>query len=431
MIAIEDKPTIPELRFPIFDGDWNKKRLGRCAIKIGSGVTPKGGSAVYLNQGIPLIRSQNVINDRLEYQDIAYISEAVHRGMIGSEVYPKDVLLNITGASIGRSCVVPKTLPTANVNQHVCIIRLTTGYLPEFLQAYLSSWRGQKQIYQAQAGGGREGLNFQNIGSFHIHFPEKSEQIKIASFLGAVDEKLEKLRRKRELLTDYKRGMMQQIFSQQIRFKSDDGSEFPEWEEKKFGDVYEWINTNSLSREMLSYEEGSIQNIHYGDIHKKFKSQFYQENEIIPYIRPEAISNDFDETAFCTVGDLVIADASEDYADIGKAVEIISVKPQSLLAGLHTFIARPNKTDVVAGFSGYMFKSENMRKQIMRIAQGISVLGISKPNISKLFINLPHPNEQRKIADFFFAIDRKISAVSDQYTHMEAFKKGLLQKMFV
>ena len=102
-------------------------KLGDICQKIGSGSTPKGGREVYLDSGIPIIRSQNVLNGILDMKDVAYISKEQHQKMKGTWVHPNDILLNITGASIGRSCVVPEDIQTANVNQHVCIIRLKNG----------------------------------------------------------------------------------------------------------------------------------------------------------------------------------------------------------------------------------------------------------------------------------------------------------------
>ena len=152
--------------------------------------------------------------------------------------------------------------------------------------------------------------------------------------------------------------------------------------------------------------------------------------EEVPYINDEILVSNLAQEDFCKIGDLVIADASEDYADIGKAVEIVEVEPSKLVAGLHCFIARP-KEKMIVGYSGYLVQSEDARKQIKRIAQGVSVLGISKTNLEN--INLPYPciEEQEKIADFLTAIDQKIEAVARQVDRTEQFKKGLLQKMFV
>ncbi|NGZ69215.1 hypothetical protein G6Z92_20240 [Vibrio aestuarianus subsp. cardii] len=126
---------------------WDLKNLGRLATKIGSGVTPKGGSNAYKPSGIPLIRSQNVLWGNVDLSDVAYIDEDQHAKMKGSIVYKNDVLLNITGASIGRSAV--SHLNEANVNQHVCIIR-SDALEPEYLKNFLLSFYGQKQIQEKE-----------------------------------------------------------------------------------------------------------------------------------------------------------------------------------------------------------------------------------------------------------------------------------------
>ncbi len=186
----------PKLRFKEFDGNCTLNKIGDIASKVGSGSTPRGGAEAYTSEGIIFIRSQNVNNDRLLLNDVAYIPDETHNKMLGSKVIANDILLNITGASIGRSCVVPHDFIEANVNQHVCIIR-TPNDDPVFVQSFLSSENGQNAIQAKQAGGGREGLNFQAIRSIDFHFPpSKPEQTKIASFLSAVDEKISQLTQK-------------------------------------------------------------------------------------------------------------------------------------------------------------------------------------------------------------------------------------------
>jgi type I restriction enzyme S subunit len=101
---------------------WEVKKLKHLVTKVGSGITPKGGSENYLTEGIPLIRSQNIYTDGLRMEDVAFISEETHRSMSGSKVFSGDVLLNITGASIGRTYFVEESMGEANVNQHVCFI---------------------------------------------------------------------------------------------------------------------------------------------------------------------------------------------------------------------------------------------------------------------------------------------------------------------
>ena len=178
--------SVPEIRFKGFTDDWEQRKLGDITVKIGSGKTPSGGKSAYVENGIPLIRSQNVNGDKVDFADIVFIDEATDESMANSRVYTNDVLLNITGASIGRSAVY-KGLESANVNQHVCIIRPTEGYQPDFIQLNLSSDNGQKQIDASQAGGGREGLNFQEIGKMQFSFPSLNEQKHIGRYFNNFD----------------------------------------------------------------------------------------------------------------------------------------------------------------------------------------------------------------------------------------------------
>lgn len=134
----------------------------------------------------------------------------------------------------------------------------------EFFLLFFLRKRGKYLLGLASPGGaGRNKTLGQNeFSNLNVVFPGIEEQQKIAAFLGSVDDKLNKLRRKRELLETWKRGLMKKIFSQQLRFNQDDGAAFPDWEEKKLSDVFDWVKTNSLSREMLTDEKGDIQNIH-------------------------------------------------------------------------------------------------------------------------------------------------------------------------
>lgn len=177
----ELKPTDFE-----FIGDvpkhWKVERLKFVLNKIGSGVTPKGGSAIYLDTGIPLIRSQNVYNDGLYFSDIACITQAIHDDMSGSKVLKGDVLLNITGASIGR-CYYYNLDDEANVNQHVCILRHNHLMTTNFLYYLMISEVGQSQIFSGFKGSGREGLGNEAIKVFRIPLPKTKEQKEIADYL--------------------------------------------------------------------------------------------------------------------------------------------------------------------------------------------------------------------------------------------------------
>lgn len=160
---------------------WEVKRLRRLATKFGSGVTPKGGASSYTTDGVIFLRSQNIHFDGLRLQDVARIPRATHEAMKGTHVRACDVLLNITGASIGRACAVPVAFAdNANVNQHVCIIRVKRDELvPEFLAATISTPVMQREIRFEQNGASREGLTLDAIKSFSIPLPPLTEQQQI------------------------------------------------------------------------------------------------------------------------------------------------------------------------------------------------------------------------------------------------------------
>ncbi|MFV5443508.1 restriction endonuclease subunit S [Acinetobacter oleivorans] len=204
-----------QIRFKADDGsefgEWEEIKLGDIASKVGSGSTPRGGAEAYTEDGIIFIRSQNVNNNQLLLDDVVYIPEQTHKKMSGSKVVANDILLNITGASIGRSCVVPMNFTEANVNQHVCIIR-TPNDNPRFIQSFLASKDGQNLIDSHQTGSGREGLNFQSIRSFTLNRPCLEEQTQIANFLSAIDQKIEKVAQQIEETKQWKKGLLQQMF---------------------------------------------------------------------------------------------------------------------------------------------------------------------------------------------------------------------------
>ncbi|TLS73407.1 restriction endonuclease subunit S [Aliarcobacter thereius] len=211
-----------------------------------------------------------------------------------------------------------------------------------------------------------------------------------------------------------------------LRFK-----EFSEeWEDKLFGEIYTFLQTNSFSRALLNYEFGEVKNIHYGDIHTKFKSNFYLEKENVPYINEDIDISKLTNDNFCREKDLVIADASEDYKDIGKTIEIIDLNNEKLVAGLHTYIARDTKDKMALGFGGYFMQTYNIRLQMMKFATGISVLGISKSNLVKIKIKIPQKQEQEKIAIFLSSIDEKIEKLTKKDELLQQYKKSIMQKIF-
>ncbi|RZD19019.1 MAG: restriction endonuclease subunit S [Candidatus Acididesulfobacter diazotrophicus] len=211
----------------------------------------------------------------------------------------------------------------------------------------------------------------------------------------------------------------------ELRFKEFSG----EWEEKRLGELFSFLSTNSFSRDNLNYEIGEVKNIHYGDIHTKFRSLFDITKEYAPFINKEILNGKITEINFCKEGDIVIADASEDYEGIGKAIELVNLNNEKVVAGLHTLMARPINNKLIIGFTGHMLKSNNVRYQIKMIAQGTKVLSISSKRMKEIPLNIPALSEQQKIASFLTAVDKKIEIVAKKIKHLENYKKGLMQKL--
>lgn len=198
---------------------WSINKLGDLLNFVGSGVTPKGGREVYTNEGILFIRSQNVYPKGLKLDDVAYITVDIHKKMSRTIVKSKDVLLNITGASIGRCTIFPSNLGEANVNQHVCILRAENLLNPQYLMFFMNSTLGQNQILKEQLGQTREGLNFQQIRKFSITLPSLEEQQKIVSILSTVDEQIDNYEQEKVKYEELKKGLMQQLLTGQVRVK--------------------------------------------------------------------------------------------------------------------------------------------------------------------------------------------------------------------
>jgi type I restriction enzyme S subunit len=155
---------------------WIWCRLGDLCTKTGSGSTPTGGKSAYIAKGIKFIRSQNVYSDGLRLTEVAYISEDINKKMKGSQVKPNDLLLNITGGSIGRCSIVDKDFEDGNINQHVAIIRPVLSNLIRFLHIVICSPYFQNEILNVQTGAGREGLPKNKMDNILVPLPSCEEQ---------------------------------------------------------------------------------------------------------------------------------------------------------------------------------------------------------------------------------------------------------------
>ena len=230
-------------------------RIKDYTTKVGSGVTTRGGAETYLDKGIPLFRSQNVTNDGFLLENIAYISEEVDEKMKGTRVKPGDVLLNITGASIGRCFYTSKDFDRGNVNQHVCIIRPKINVtLPSYLHYCLVSDKGQEQINLRQTGANREGLSIEDIKGFSFDVPSISEQQRIVDYLdaklGKIDVRIAVLVKQQDAYARLKKSVVHHAVTRGLNpnvFLKDSGVEWigmiPEhWEVKRIKELCSFVS---------------------------------------------------------------------------------------------------------------------------------------------------------------------------------------------
>lgn len=193
---------------------WDVKKIKYLTSKIGSGKTPKGGSDVYIDEGVLFIRSQNVYDGYFDLSSVAFISHEIDSAMSNTRVYRNDVLLNITGGSIGRSCLYESD-ELANVNQHVCIIRCNNQMRPKFMQYFWNSRIGKISIDIYQSGANREGLNFTEIGNTLAPTPKLHEQDQIIDYLdgkcGVINDVIQQKHSLINKLTEYKKSLIYEV----------------------------------------------------------------------------------------------------------------------------------------------------------------------------------------------------------------------------
>lgn len=204
-----------------------------------------------------------------------------------------------------------------------------------------------------------------------------------------------------------------------------------EWTTKKVSQVFDFLSTNSFSRNQMNYEEkeDSIYNIHYGDIHATYTEPILdlEKCKDVPVINEDVVIPT--SASFLKDGDLVMADASEDYAGVGETVELTHLKDKKVLAGLHTFALRDKNGTTAKGFRTYIFKHPKVATSVKVIATGSKVYGISKTNLANVKVILPPLPEQQKIATILSTWDKAIGKLTQLITAKEQRKKGLMQQL--
>ena len=422
----------PTLRFSGFEGDWSVRSIRDLGFEISDGnygeLYPK--SDEFVASGVPFIRANNMNGGTVSWSDMRFISPKQHAVLKSGHLRYRDILVTTRG-DIGTVSLVPIEFEGANINAQICLLRNATAALQEFVFFALIREQARKQFKELQTGSALKQLPRKNLSKIAGYYPPMAEQTKIAEFLGAVDEKIRLLEARLEQLTLYKKAMMQKIFSQEIRFKqearsaegatgkqkSDDGGEFPDWETKKFGEVFEEIKDQVGDRDIETYSISA--GVGFRSQKEKFgKNISGNQNRKYIVVRPGQFSYNKGNSKSYKYGCVYLN-------KLGFPIAVPNV--------FISFKLIDKKMN--AGFFAQLFIGHfldwGLRRIISSSARMDGLLNVPKTEFFKLEIPVPHPEEQQKIADFLSVIDEKTDAVSAQITQMQSFKKGLLQQMFV
>lgn len=209
-----------------------------------------------------------------------------------------------------------------------------------------------------------------------------------------------------------------------------------DWTTPEFGEVFTFLKSYSFSREQLSNEETKdrIQNIHYGDIHATFENEIldFEIETRIPYVRDGILDkNEIEGKSFPLLqdGDLIIADASEDYEGVAECVELRNVGNRKVISGLHTFAVRDESGKTAQGYRTYLLRHPQVIREIRRLATGFSVFGISKTNLAKVRLPLPPIEEQLRIANLLYAAESEINLLKEKTLKLEIKRDGIVQQL--
>lgn len=304
-----------------------------------------------------------------------------------------------------------------------------------YLYLLLSSFVVGQQISKMTFGSAQPQLTVKGINNFVITFPSnKKEQTAIANAIFDVDALITSL----ETLITKKRAIktaaMQQLLTGKKRlppydkthtgYKQTELGEIPEdWEVVSYGQAFQFLLTATNSRSDLG-EDGDTLYVHYGDVHMRWDSVVDFSKDYVPTIARHKVG----KSSLLKDGDLVMADASEDYEGIGKSVEVFGLNGLCAVAGLHTFLLRDTGM-FVDGYRGYLHLIESTKKQFDRLATGLKVYGLSKGNLKDVLLPVPPKEEQKKIVDSLSAMSKEIDLLFERLTKTQHLKQGMMQEL--
>jgi type I restriction enzyme S subunit len=409
-VAEKKKLKVPKLRFREFEDGWSNKRL-KDITKINQGLQiaiserythPIEGGRFYITNEFLRVgaKSQYYI---LNPPDSVCCKE-------------EDILMTRTG-NTGQVV----TGVNGAFHNNFFKIKHSDNVDRWFLYFFLTSYNTQGALLKLAGTSTIPDLNHGDFYRVPINLPTFPEQQKIAGFLSAVDEKLKHLDRKKQLLEQYKKGVMHQLFSQQLRFKREDGSDYEDWEEKRLGEVGDTYN-GLTGKTAEDFGEG-LPYVNY--------KQIFDNSRIDPAKFDFVKITEGENQSKANYGDVFFTTSSETRLEVGFASVLLD-EVEELYLNSFCFGYRIRSFEVFnPEFARYLFRSEMFRKEIVKLGQGSTRYNMSKNEMKKMFVSLPCQEEQQKIADFLSSLDEKIDAVGAQIALTQQFKKGLLQEMFV
>lgn len=416
----QQEQVVPAMRFSGFKEDWKCQFLESTSSLKGGFAFPSSEMSSF-EQDYQLIKMSNLYSGVLDLsRNPSYWShlEPNHEGYL---IKDGDILITLTGTfgkkDFGYTVLMqnPKNLL---LNQRVALIRPKKGCSPNFLANLFKTSKFDREFHRLAIGGtgNQANVSINDCRKIRLLIPSNEEQQKIAAFLGAVDEKIAQLQKKKNLLEYYKKGCMQKLFSQEIRFTDDCGNAFSDWEQYAIDKVFKHNKGYGLSKGAI-VENGQYPCVLYGELYTTYQ-------EKIELVQSYTNQDDGKESE----KDDLLVPSSTTTSGIDLA-NITVLRHEGVKLGGDITIMRPKKP-INALFYAY-YLTHFKKHEIAKYAQGITIVHLYFNHFKKIKIDYPHPDEQKKIADFLSAIDDKIALVAEELDKAKTFKKGLLQQMFV
>ena len=412
----------PKLRFKEFDEDWSDSKLGQL---IGISSASRVFKEQWQTSGVPFFRTSDVVSiSKNKENEKAYISlELFEELSKKSGKIQKGDLLVTGGGTIGIPYLVKNDEPLYFKDADLLWMKSSGIIDGSFLYNFFISPKFREYLKSISHTGTISHFTIEQAKVTPFQYPSKEEQTKIASFLSAVDEKISQLSQKLHLLSQYKQGMMKKLFSQQIRFKADDGSQFEEWVTKTIKELNLYIsdgNYGELYPTSAQFVSHGVPFIRANNI-KNLKvtnndMRFIDENLHQILNSGHLKTNDIIVTTRGDIGMVALVDSSHEGSNINAQICLLRVVDQSQLS---------------PQFLLYFLDSSFGQKQFKELQTGTALKQLPKKSLDKIITLVPSINEQTKIANFLSAIDQKIDVVSEQLKQAKLWKKGLLQQMFV